>query len=74
MKPNKSAAEIEEEEFIERMLSAYDDKDFEDPHILSQISQNAIDVNIHSGTLVLTCIIKLLDLLEGPLVEALPLN
>ena len=55
--------ENSETEFVQRMLKAYEDKDFLQDLRISDYKNFNNQVNRHASTLVLICILKLFDLL-----------
>lgn len=58
-----SLADLEDTEFTKRMLKVYDDKDYEDPKVIEDIDNMKIEINRHSTTLVIVCVVKMLDIL-----------
>lgn len=58
-----SLADLEDTEFTKRMLKVYDDKDYEDPKVIEDIDNMKIQINRHSTTLVIVCVVKMLDIL-----------
>jgi len=45
------------------MLKVYEDKNYENPEIIEQIDNMKIKINRHGSTLVIVCIVKMLDIL-----------
>lgn len=53
---------MEETEFIKRMMTVYEDKEF-DEEILGRFDKCEVPINRHSTTLVLICVNKLYEIL-----------
>ncbi len=58
-----SISDLEDTEFTKRMLRIYEDKNYEDPCVIEDIDNMKIEVNRHASTLVLICILKMLQIL-----------
>ena len=53
--------EIDESEFIKRMLKVYDDKNFDDPVFTQALNEGSVRANRHAAALVISCIIKIYE-------------
>ena len=53
------------------MLKIYEDKNYEDPIIIQEIKDLNITINRHAATLVLVCVVKMIDILNKICEEAI---
>ena len=60
-----SRSDLEDTEFTKRMLKVYEDKEYEDPIKIEDMDNMKLEINRHAATLVIVCIVKMLDILDG---------
>ena len=60
-----SRSDLEDTEFTKRMLKVYEDKEYEDPTKIEDMDNMKLEINRHAATLVIVCIVKMLDIFNG---------